>query len=273
MSKINSVCIILGPYRNLTTLTASALALHPEIQCLNHGSSFNEDGSTNFLTEFSEIKLDTFISYVLEIVSDNLSVPGDGGVITASHAFTNYKIMRDLFDKRQINKYNVKSIVWKESLINTNIIRTTTKNNFESVINCHRIKFLLPIRNPIDCAFSNMYQGYEKYFSDDTSSKECVLHKLFNIYSWFIECTKQYPGKFMYFFEYEFKNRLCELEQFINVTHNDIWHEDINEVWHVVKKYEPDDKMINLYNNLVATTFADVAICSLFERFVNDYKQ
>ena len=33
---IESVCLTLGPYRNLTTLTASVLFLHPNCQVLNH---------------------------------------------------------------------------------------------------------------------------------------------------------------------------------------------------------------------------------------------
>ena len=36
---IESVCLTLGPYRNLTTLTASVLYLHPNCQVLNHAGN------------------------------------------------------------------------------------------------------------------------------------------------------------------------------------------------------------------------------------------
>ncbi|MHB8529324.1 MAG: hypothetical protein ACYC8V_07420, partial [Caulobacteraceae bacterium] len=35
---VRRTAVILGPYRNLTTLTASVLALHPQCQVLNHAS-------------------------------------------------------------------------------------------------------------------------------------------------------------------------------------------------------------------------------------------
>ena len=36
---VRTVCLFLGPYRNLTTLTASILFLHPNCQVLNHAAN------------------------------------------------------------------------------------------------------------------------------------------------------------------------------------------------------------------------------------------
>jgi len=38
INNIESVCITLGPYRNLTTLTASVLFLHPNCKVLNYAA-------------------------------------------------------------------------------------------------------------------------------------------------------------------------------------------------------------------------------------------
>ncbi|MCW5878805.1 MAG: hypothetical protein KIS80_08075, partial [Anaerolineales bacterium] len=50
---LESVCLFLGPYRNLTTLTASMLSLHPECQVLNHaGTRVFPNKNLNFIEEY-----------------------------------------------------------------------------------------------------------------------------------------------------------------------------------------------------------------------------
>lgn len=54
---VRAVCLALGPYRNLTTLTASVIALHPNCQVLNHGwSRVAGKGKLNFLTDYDASK-------------------------------------------------------------------------------------------------------------------------------------------------------------------------------------------------------------------------
>ena len=36
ISTLETICLLSGPYRNLTTLTASMAVLHPNCQVLNH---------------------------------------------------------------------------------------------------------------------------------------------------------------------------------------------------------------------------------------------
>ena len=51
-SQLRSVCLALGPYRNLTTLTAGILSLHPQCQVLNHaGVRLLPDPERNFLAD------------------------------------------------------------------------------------------------------------------------------------------------------------------------------------------------------------------------------
>lgn len=57
---MTTVCSILGPYRNLTTLTASCLMLHPNIQVLNHYHQLNSQVD-NFLLNYSDENFERFI--------------------------------------------------------------------------------------------------------------------------------------------------------------------------------------------------------------------
>ena len=51
---IKTACVFLGPYRNLTTLTASVLALHPRCQMLNHaGGRIFSESELNFIENHS----------------------------------------------------------------------------------------------------------------------------------------------------------------------------------------------------------------------------
>ena len=52
VDNINSIVCLLGPYRNLSTLTASIAALHPNCQVLNHAGEkiLNNDSLDFFLT-------------------------------------------------------------------------------------------------------------------------------------------------------------------------------------------------------------------------------
>ena len=191
-SLVNTVCIILGPYRNVTTLTASCCMLHPEIQVLNHGFSINKSDKTNFLLSYSDKKFDNFIFEVLEIARKGQSIPREGGVVTASHAFMDYEIMRKTFYERYKNthKENVRSIVWKDSQHNTNILMPS---DFDDLLSKnHKLRFLLPIRNPMDCAVSNA-RSRKQLFGEDVETTEDVLEGIFKIYSWFFKFEDKYP--------------------------------------------------------------------------------
>ena len=62
--QLESVCILLGPYRNLTTLTCSVLSLHPQCVVLNHaGLRTLRNPKLNFLANYSPDKFSEFVRY------------------------------------------------------------------------------------------------------------------------------------------------------------------------------------------------------------------
>ena len=82
-----SVCLTLGPYRNLTTLTAATLFLHPNCQVLNHaGKRIFGNRKVDFLSDYSKDKLDRFIQFAIKISSKGQRGKL-GGSIIYSHAF------------------------------------------------------------------------------------------------------------------------------------------------------------------------------------------
>ena len=124
-AEIKTVCLALGPYRNLTTLTAGMLFLHPNCQVLNHaGMRIFGDKNLDFLIEYSDEKFESFLQY--GIYNSQTGRPGGyGGSITYSHAFENGNKLRDIFEAEGGDsvKKNVECFFWKESLMTSFHIR------------------------------------------------------------------------------------------------------------------------------------------------------
>ncbi len=175
---LNSVCLFLGPYRNLTTLTASLLTLHPECQVLNHGSNrvlpFAE---LNFLVDYSDAKFERFCRFALDASRGGRR--GDfGGSVTLSHAF-DHDSMRQAYARRYGDrrvKERVSCLVWKESHRVTAFLRRQGLPPEELSRANPKLRFLMPIRNPLDCMLSNCTSGHLRYFSS-TDVKNTRLAK------------------------------------------------------------------------------------------------
>ena len=63
MDNIKSVCLMVGPYRNLTTLLAGVMALHPNVQVMNHGMVTlfkNKENNMDFWLSFNINNLPNF---------------------------------------------------------------------------------------------------------------------------------------------------------------------------------------------------------------------
>jgi len=97
MKDLRSVCLTLGPYRNLTTLTAGIIALHPNCQALNHaGQRIFNDKKLNFLLNYTDKKFDTFVRYAIYASGRGREGPY-GGSVTYSHAFGNQHKLTDVW--------------------------------------------------------------------------------------------------------------------------------------------------------------------------------
>ena len=161
VKECKSVCLTLGPYRNLTTLTAATLFLHPNCQVLNHGGKrIFGCRQLDFLSDYSEEKLNRFIQYAIRI-STKGKRGAHGGSIKFSHAFDNKHAMKEVFRGTGdgILKKEIKCLFWKESLMTSNMIRQKNVDLGTIFERDQRLRFILPIRNPLDCAISNIKTG------------------------------------------------------------------------------------------------------------------
>lgn len=257
-----SVCLALGPYRNLTTLTAATLFLHPNCQVLNHGGDrIFGNPQVDFLSNYSAETFNRFIQYAIKISTKGKR--GDyGGSITLSHAFDREYRMNEAYRNSHVTtlKEKITCLFWKESLKTSNLIR---KRNVDLgyILNKEaRLRFLLPIRNPLDCAISNMKTGHAKRFDNITSkSSEIEVTKaVLDEIHWFAELHGTYPGRFFYYFEHEIsREMLVDLAAFLQIDPSETWINNALSVMEINKSYQYDANLVAFYYEYVHRRFAE----------------
>lgn len=202
----------LGPYRNLTTLTSAVLALHPKVQVMNHG--FERMAASGALEAFvnpSDESVGRFRS-----VAANLSEDGKrghfGGSILHSHAF-DHPAMQEAYqslhrDKRLKDRFD--TLIWKESWALTNWLLRQSVDPSDIVSRTSHIRFISPIRNPLDHARS-LLAYYPQGVSHDSpyhpgfdeTTLENVLTFILDCHFKFLEWWRRRPDRFIYFHERE----------------------------------------------------------------------
>lgn len=248
--------MLLGPYRNLTTLTASIMALHPHCQVLNHaGERIFANHKVNFLRHYSDETFENFCRYAIAI-----SVGGKrgdyGGSITLSHAFANHKRIRQRYQQRFGDsrlKENIHCLFWKESMRTSNMIREKHVD-FKSVFQQNdKIRFLMPVRNPLDCAISNMKNVHSKHFQFHHPTTENVLDAIVQEIAWFIELKSLYPDRFFYFIQHHFDElTLKNLLEFLNLQPDQEWLDNAMAAYQLKKPYDYSTALVKQYHTSVS---------------------
>lgn len=266
IERLQTVCFALGPYRNLSTLTASTLYLHPDIQVLNHGGKLVFHDEQNDLFEnFESSVVDSFLKFVSYL--SNQKQKGDlGGQIVLSKKFSNNAIFSKYISQNPtiLNKENSKVLFWKESAL---ISEKLKKNlSFLKKMASERVqfKFILPVRNPMDCAISNLKTGHYLRFNNlgSESRKEDILNAILDELKWVLDMQLEYPNHFYVLFE----NRICpktisNLSKFLNVTEVDSWVDLMSRAFVSNSRYDIDQTFIELYRELVKQKFISHHSC------------
>jgi hypothetical protein len=272
---VRSVCLLLGPYRNLTTLTASTLFLHPNCQVLNHAATrIFGDERIDFLAEYSDERFDAFLRYAIYI-SQSGKRGQYGGSITYSHAFDDEHAMKDLHAQRaggSLLKPDIQSLVWKESLRTSNHIRDLKVDLDAIFAKNQKLRFLIPIRCPIDCAISNIKTGHTKLFALGKGEPTVprVVSAIVAEFAWIENLRKKNPDRFFLFFEHEMGDRvLKELAAFLKLDPNPEWEQAAATAFQSKKRYEHSPELVASYTADVTRHFADdPATAAQFMRFV-----
>lgn len=259
---VRTVCLALGPYRNLTTLTGSLLFLHPNCQVLNHaGPRIFGDPRIDFLAEYDRERFHNFVRYAVQIAKKGRR-GRYGGSITHSHAFAQKHktgtVLRSAAGKRV--KRDIRCLFWKESLRTANHIREHGTDLDEILSRNKRLRFLLPIRHPLDCAVSNLKTGHVDLFPnlDRRANLPAVVDGILDEFAWFFDLEQRWPDRFFHFFEHGFdRAMLADLADFLQLPRDGGWMDRAVEAFEIKSGYEHDRKLVEHFRTGVARRFGD----------------
>ena len=256
-----TVCLALGPYRNLSTLTAATLFLHPHCQVLNHGGgSVFGNPEVDFLAQFSSARLDRFVASAVEASAAGERGYG-GGSITLSHAFDDEHDLKTRFEHtgQPLVKPEIRSLFWKEPLRTSNWIRRHGVDLDAIFAQDARLRFMLPIRAPIDCARSNLKTGHVRLFEglDAQPTLPDVVKAVLEEIAWFAKLRAAHPERFFSFFAHEIsRETLIRMAGFLGLEPLESWLADALAIMKVKSTYEHDIELNAWYRDYVAARFA-----------------
>jgi hypothetical protein len=261
---IRTVCVALGPYRNLTTLTGTLLHFHPGCQVLNHaGQRIFGDGRLDWIAAYTEARFESFVRYALHISRGSKGRRGTyGGSIVHSHAFDDRHPAKDLAEAAAsvTAKRRIEALFWKESLRTSNHMRIHRVDLSMLLEKEPRLRFLLPIRNPMDCAKSNVAGGQAALFIDagEHDSEEKVLELVLDEILWAKQVELLAPSRFFCYFEYDLGRETLEsLATFLQLTPCEEWMSLALNACAVDSKYTHSAAFKAHFESLALEKFSD----------------
>ena len=288
-NKIKKVCLILGPYRNLTTMIVGVIALHPNIQVMNHGmKTLFATNKNDFLSDYS---LDTFDNFKHAAMKRSLvMVKGIlGGSILASHAYDPeyalYKIYKSRYGNSRM-KENPTCLIWKESFRVLNIIRKLPKSKLDILMDNPQLCFMMPIRNPLDTAISHLVSfdahislyGINPAEATRISVLDAVLTSISDVFKLQSEYGKD---KVLIIFESDLTNitdilnSSDKIEKFLGIESDKEWEQSTRTNLLINKsKYNHDWSIIDFYVLQIKKLFGhDEVIYRKFYNFIPEFKR
>ena len=146
-------------------------------------------------------------------------------------------------------KDQIHCLLWKDPMRVSNYVQN---NHIDLVQLCdqyERLRFLMPIRNPLDCAISNTKTGHARHLvSGKIIEIKQILERILREIAWFIGLNEVAPDRFFYFFENEFnRSTLLNLAKFLNVDPSKEWIEDAINCYNLKEPYEYDPHILDHY--------------------------
>ena len=262
VNDIKTVCLILGPYRNLTSLIAGILFLHPTCQVLNHaGMRIFHKPDLNFLYQYNLSKFNAFLKYAICISGGGQRGPF-GGSITFEHSFDYANLQKSYHERfgNSLIKEKIDCLIWKESSKTASFIKMNNIDLGDILKQNNKLKFLLPIRNPLDCAESNINTKHVVFNPNlnANSSFEEVLEGIMQDLLWFLSLQKKFPDSFFHFFENRFDEAvLLNLASFLKIEKDALWIKEALFNFQIKKRYSHTQNKVDFYQRLVEKYFKD----------------
>ncbi len=250
VNKVESTVMALGPNRNMTTLTASLIALHPNCQVLNNAGYRHMVHAEALLANPTKDEYQRFVRSAI-YKSQGGRRGHYGGTITLSHAFDRPAV-RDAYESRfgkSVLKKDVRCLYWKSAVQLTAMIRAKGIDLSEVVAKNDKIRFLMPIRNPLDCAMSNYRLGHYKHFPEVNGQPiEKVVDFFVELVAWFLDNRAKHPDNFFCYFQSEFdRQTLLDLAAFLKSPADETWINSCLESRLKGKPYEYAPGMVDSY--------------------------
>lgn len=254
----------MGPNRNLASLIASVIFMHPNTQVLNHaGGRILGRRKYDFLRDYSEAKFNAFCHYAL-YMSTRGQRGSYGGSITHSIAFSDFGGVKECYQSRYGNelwKEKVKTLIWKEPFKITQAIQKCDPKAQSLMDQCPRLRFIMPIRNPLACALSNYRLGPRwvlQTLGGREFSVEAVLDKLFHLYAFFLKLEKAYPSRCLKFFEAEITPDLFpRIAKLLEIPMDDRWQKDSLKFIRIRNNYQYPESLRKQGLKMIDLHFAD----------------
>jgi len=236
------LALLLGPYRNLTTLTASVLSLHPECQVLNHAADrLLAEPTANFFESVRPEALERFVGLAIEASAGGKR--GDfGGSILHAHAFDN-ETLRDLYVSRYGDnavKVNASRLVWKDSMRVQQRLMADA-GLFERLCDTFvDLRFILPIRSLADCAASNLQTGHIRHLGGAKDDPlEVAIDRVLEAHAFVLTLADARPDRIFIFTQAEAKARtFADMAEFLGIAVEDRWLADVSAAWKMRRAYD-----------------------------------
>jgi len=262
--------------RNLSTLIAACIGCHPEVSVLNHGAwNYLGNRERDFLQQVDRETLGRFCRAAL-VHARGGRRGSYGGSILFSHAFDRPAMRQAWEALRSGPSVAPRCLVWKESMrVSNHIARAGT---IEAIVrHLPQVRFLCPIRNPLQCAASNMRTekakllvgglwGTPQYKNDPFP---VVLAAVMGLHLWFLKLERRHPHRFLHFFEDEVRHgpALERIRRLLGLSPMPTWSAEVRKAWLLKSERTPTTfpaHHLAFYRRLVNQSFSG----QLRERFL-----
>jgi hypothetical protein len=262
ISDIKTICLVFGPYRNLTSLSATMAVLHPNCQVLNHAQRrILPHKKVNFFMNYSETRFNRFIKYAIQIsLSGKRGIVG--GSILHSHAFDKLDV-KEKYKNRfgdKLLKEKINCLFWKEGLHLQNHFLENNINTIDLINKNKKIVFILPIRNPLDCAMSNQNTGMSNIFHhiNPNSTYQEILKSVLDNFLLFFNYQKKLSSNFFHYYQHSFnESTLKEFCNYLDLPFDERWKKDVLDIYNIKESYPHKKEDIEFYKEYVSTNFKD----------------
>jgi hypothetical protein len=108
----------------------------------------------------------------------------------------------------------------------------------------------------MDCAVSNSRTSHKNFLDVREPSLRCILEAIIAELSWVVDLEQEYPGRFLYFFEYDMgPDTLSRMADFLEVEATARWIQDALKCYQLKAPYAHSLDFIQFYSELIERYF------------------